>query len=158
MRLAFAWLSSMVLKPEDQITPNCSGSATMTVSWAGGSVASNETPSASLLQKLGIEDITPVLRCRWLRWYGHVQRATSYIKSIINFMIPGSRKQEQRRPSKAWSECVKTDVNVNKCGLAGLGVIFLLWKNYPSHRKLTPLLIHRQMIFVPFQSYYDLEI
>ena len=32
----------------------------------------DETPSASLLQKLGIEDITSVLRCRRLKWYGHV--------------------------------------------------------------------------------------
>ena len=44
----------------------------------------DEAPSASLLLKLGIEGITSVLRCRRLRWYGHVQRATSCIKYITN--------------------------------------------------------------------------
>ena len=37
-----------------------------------GSETWDQTPSASLLQKFGIEDITSVLRCWWLRWYGHV--------------------------------------------------------------------------------------
>ena len=74
-------------------------------------------PPASLLQKCGIEDITLVLRCRRLRWYGHVlQRAMSSIKSITNFPIPSTRKQG--RPQKTWSECIKIDVN--KCGLAGV--------------------------------------
>ena len=75
-----------------------------------------ETPSASLLLKLGIEDITLVLRCQWLRWYGHVQRAMSCIKSITNFTFSSTRKKG--RPRKTWSECVKTDVD--KCGLASI--------------------------------------
>ena len=45
----------------------------------------DKIPSASLLQKLGIRDITLVLRCWWLRWYGYVQRAMSCIKFIKNF-------------------------------------------------------------------------
>ena len=61
----------------------------------------DETPSASLLQKLYIEDITSVLCCQWLRWYGRVQRATSWIKSNTNFQIPGTRKKG--RPQKTWS-------------------------------------------------------
>ena len=69
-----------------------------------------------LLQKLGIEDITWVLHCRRLRRYGHVQRATSCIKTITNFQIPGTRKKG--RHWKTWSECVKADVN--ECGLAGV--------------------------------------
>ena len=39
----------------------------------------DETPSDSLLQKLDIEDITSLLCCRWLRWYGHVQWVMSCI-------------------------------------------------------------------------------
>ena len=76
----------------------------------------DETPSAALLQKIRIEDITPVLRSRRLNWYGHVQRATSCINSITNFPIPGTRKQG--KPSKTWSGCVKT--GVSNCGLAGV--------------------------------------
>ena len=99
--------------------PNCSGSAAITVRWSVGSVASetrDEPPSASLLQKFGIEDITSVLCCRRLRWHDHVKRAMSCIKSITNFPIPGTRKKG--RPGNTWSECVKTDIN--KCGLAGI--------------------------------------
>ena len=46
----------------------------------------------------------------------HVQKVTSYIKSITNFPLPGTRKKG--RPGKTWSECVKTDVDM--CGLAGI--------------------------------------
>ena len=42
------------------------------------------------LHKLGIEDITVVLRSRWLRWYGHVQHATSCIKSVTDLPIPNT--------------------------------------------------------------------
>ena len=53
--------------------------------WISGIKDTDGTCSASLLQKLDIEDIISVLRCRRLRWYGHVQRATPCIKSITNF-------------------------------------------------------------------------
>ena len=61
--------------------------------WICGIKDRDETSSASLLQKLDIEDIMSVVRCRRLRWYGHIQRATSCIKSITTFLIPGSRKK-----------------------------------------------------------------
>ena len=86
------------------------------IHWICGIKDQDETPSASLQQKLDIEDITLVLRCQQLRWYGHVQRTTSCIKSVPNFNIPGTRKKG--RPWKTWSECAKTDVNM--CGLAGV--------------------------------------
>ena len=41
--------------------------------------------------------------------YGVLQRTMSCIKSITNFLSPSIRKQG--RPRKAWSECVKIDVN-----------------------------------------------
>ena len=76
----------------------------------------DETSLASVLQKLDIEDITLVLRCCRLTWYGHVQRARHCIKSITNSQIPTTRKKG--RPRKTGYECVKTDVN--KCGLNGI--------------------------------------
>ena len=75
----------------------------------------DETPSVSLLQKLGIQDITSVLHSRRLRWYGHVQRATSCIKSITNFTLPGTGRKGGQR--KTWSRCVKNDILT--CGLTG---------------------------------------
>ena len=48
--------------------------------WVCGIKDRDETPSDSLIQTLGIEDITSFFRCQWLRCYDHVQRATSCIK------------------------------------------------------------------------------
>ena len=76
----------------------------------------DESPSASLLQKLGIEDVTPVLRSRRLRWYGHEHRVTSCIKFVTNLAIPDTKGRW--RPRKTWSECVKDDVS--KCGLSSI--------------------------------------
>ena len=86
------------------------------IRWICGIKDRDETPSDSLLQKRDIEDVTTALRCRRLGQNGHVQRATSCIKSITNFQISGTRKNE--RPRRTWSECVKTDVK--ECGLAGV--------------------------------------
>ena len=87
------------------------------IRWICGIEDRDETPSVSLLQKLGTEDITSVLRCRQFRCYGQVQRATSCIKSITNFPLPSTRKKG--RPQKTWSECVKKS-DVNMSVLAGI--------------------------------------
>ena len=79
---AFIRQCSMVAKRRDQRI--CCNDYAM-ICWICGIKDMDETPSASLLQKLGIEDITSVLRCLCLRWYGHVPLATSCIKSITNF-------------------------------------------------------------------------
>ena len=86
------------------------------IHWIGGINDRDETPSASLLQKLVIEDIRSVLHCRRLKWYGHEQRATLCIKSITNFPLTSTRKKGRLR--KIWFECVKTDVD--RCGLSGV--------------------------------------
>ena len=75
-----------------------------------------DTPSASLLKKLGIKDVTAVLRCGRLRWYEHVQCAMSCMKSVTDLPLPLPRGKG--RPRKTWSERVKTDIS--ECGLAGI--------------------------------------
>ena len=84
------------------------------IRWICGTKVQDELPSDSLLQKLGIKDILAVLRSGRLRWYGHVQRATSCIKSITDLPLPGPRRPG--RPRKTWSECIKNDIR--DCGLA----------------------------------------
>ena len=42
----------------------------------------------------GIVDITAVLRGRQLRWFGHVERASSGTKSGINLAIRNSRRRD----------------------------------------------------------------
>ena len=59
------------------------------IRWICGTKVRDETPSVSLLQKLGIVDIKAALSSRRLRWYGHVQRATSCIKAVTDLAIPG---------------------------------------------------------------------
>ena len=66
---------------------------TAMIHWICGIKDRDETCSASLLQKLDIKDITSVRRYLRLRWYGHVQLDTSFIKSITNFQILSTRKK-----------------------------------------------------------------
>ena len=118
-RPAFVQLCSMVAKLGDQRDPPelwLRQNDHVIIHWICGNKDRDETPSTSLQQKLDIKDITLVLRCQQLRWYGHGQQATSSTKSITNFQIFGTRKKG--RPRKTWSGCVKTDVN--ECGLPGI--------------------------------------
>ena len=86
------------------------------IQWICGIKYMDETPSSSLFQKLGIDDITLVFHCRQLREYDRVKRTTSCIKSITDFPLPVSRKKG--RPQKTWSECGKTDVDM--CGIVAV--------------------------------------
>ena len=52
------------------------------ICWICGTKDREEPPLASLIQKLGIEDISAIVRSRRLRGYGHVHRATSGIESV----------------------------------------------------------------------------
>ena len=66
-RPTFARLCSMVAKRGDQRNSNCGGSASLTAPCPVGSVASK---AETKHPRLHTEDITSVLRCRRLRWYG----------------------------------------------------------------------------------------
>jgi len=70
-----------------------------------------------LHRRLDVDEITAVLRTRRLRWYGHVQRATSCINSITRLGVPGAGGRGG--PGRTWSACVGDDVTL--CGLDGVG-------------------------------------
>ena len=72
------------------------------ICWICGTKIQDETPSASLLKKLGIKDITAVDRSRRLRCYGHVQHATSCIKSVTDLPLPGPREKGRPRKTLVW--------------------------------------------------------
>ena len=76
----------------------------------------DEIPSEVLNRRLGLEEVTSVVRTRRLRWYGHVQRASTCINSITQMPLPGGR--EAVRPRKTWRECVKNDLE--KCNLTAV--------------------------------------
>ena len=70
------------------------------IRWICGAKLADEIPTAALHQKLDLDEITAVLCTRRLRWYGHVQRATSCIN--FHHAIGASRHQ------RAWE--AKEDV------------------------------------------------
>lgn len=78
------------------------------IRWICGAKLNDKIPSTALHQKLGIDEITLVLRARRLRWFGHVQRSSSCIGSVTRRTIPGNR--DRGRPKKTWSECVEKDL------------------------------------------------
>ena len=77
--------------------------------WICGAKLADKIPTAVLHQKLDLDEITAV-RTRRLRWYGHVQRATSCINSITRLELPGTR--DRGRPRKTWFACVKNDMTI----------------------------------------------
>ena len=86
------------------------------IRWIRGAKLEDEISSAVLHQKLDLDEITAVLRSRRLRWYGHVQRATSCINSITRLGLPGTR--DRGRPRKTWSAYVRNDMTI--CNLDGV--------------------------------------
>ena len=91
------------------------------IRWICGAKLEDEISSAVLHQKLDLDEITAShgfarLRTRRLRWYGHVQHATSCINSITRLGLPGTRNRG--RPRKTWSKCVRNDMTI--CNLDGV--------------------------------------
>ena len=79
------------------------------IRWICNVKANDEIQSTSLLEKLGINDITVALRSRRLRWFGHVTTGRN-----VNKHHRGPRCWRPRnvgRPKKSWSECIKNDIN-----------------------------------------------
>src|SRR6056300_1728659 len=76
--------------------------------WMYGTKPHDDIPSSVLHEQLGLLDIVVVLRARRLRWYGHVERASTSINDTFNFAVSG--KRGRGRPRKSWFECVRNDL------------------------------------------------
>ena len=63
-----------------------------------------------LLAKLGLCDLETTIRCRRLRWYGHILRSTSWIEKIMHLEVEGNRSRG--RPRKTWIENVREDMRI----------------------------------------------
>ena len=66
-----------------------------------------EVRSASLLDKLGLDDINIIIRERRLRWYAHVERSTGAIRTTRDLMVEGTRGPG--RPKLTWREIAERD-------------------------------------------------
>ena len=78
------------------------------IRWICNTRARDRVPSSELLTKVGIVDITLLLRENRLRWFGHVQHAPTCIKTICDLPVPGRRRHG--RPMKSWMICIEKDI------------------------------------------------
>ena len=63
--------------------------------------------SNELLARLGIEDLDLILKERRLRWYGHVERANSAVKTAFDIQIVG--KRGPGRLNMTWKQLTERD-------------------------------------------------
>ena len=113
-----ACVRSTMLHGSETWAPNCSDLHCLRrndrsmIRWICGVRLGDDIYTDALHQRLGVTEMISSLRCRRLRWYGHVQRASSCINTITSMAIPGNRGSG--RPKKTWSECVRDDIRVCK--------------------------------------------
>ena len=65
------------------------------------------TRSNELLWQLGIEDLDLILKERRLRWYGHVERSNSAVKTAFDIQVDG--KHGPGRPMMTWKQLTERD-------------------------------------------------
>ena len=58
--------------------------------------------------RLGIDDLDVAFRRKRLRWFGHVQRSTSWIGRVCSLEVGGRRSRG--RPRKTWCEVLRNDL------------------------------------------------
>ena len=75
--------------------------------WLSNVRLEDHISSDSLLNKLGIVDITSAVRYNRLRWYGHVCRNEGSIRKAADMMVDGRRVRG--RPKKSWADTVQED-------------------------------------------------
>ena len=76
----------------------------------------DNSPTEQLCAKLGVAVLSSVLRANRLRWFGHVERASSWINKVRNLLVPGNKVRGGQRLT--WDSRVKTDIT--ECGLRGV--------------------------------------
>ncbi len=72
--------------------------------WICGIQPGNNIGLNALCQRLGISDLEAALRQSRLRWFGHMERASSSISSIRGLAVEGPRRRG--RPRATWEEVV----------------------------------------------------
>lgn len=80
------------------------------IRWMCGVSLRERMASAELRRKMGVEEISIVVRRNRLRWYGHVERKddTDWVKGCTNLEVIGTAPRG--RPRKTWLEVVRGDM------------------------------------------------
>ena len=68
--------------------------------------------SEEVLRRCKLGDIVKILRCRRLKWFGHVVRREeeSPLKCVEAIVVPG--RVPPGRPRKTWKDCVAEDLQM----------------------------------------------
>ena len=77
--------------------------------WIFGTSLKNRESELSILNRLGIDDLETTIGYDHPHWFGHIQRSTSPLNEITNFVLDGC--DGRGRPRKTWSECIKSDIS-----------------------------------------------
>ena len=72
------------------------------VRWICNVKLEDHITSDSLLHRLGIASVKNIMQRNRLRWYGHVQRSTGWIKRVTEYVVEGGnqREEDQRKTGK----------------------------------------------------------
>ena len=76
----------------------------------------DNSSTEQLCAKLGVAVLSTVLRANRLRWFGHVERASSWINKVRDLPEPGEKVKGG--PRLTWDGRVKSDIT--ECGLRGV--------------------------------------
>ena len=76
----------------------------------------DNAPTKQLCAKLGVAVLSTVLRANRLPWFGHVERALTWINKVRDLPEPGEKLKGGQRLT--WDGHVKRDIT--KCGLRGV--------------------------------------
>ncbi|MEW8547557.1 MAG: hypothetical protein AB2693_28960 [Candidatus Thiodiazotropha sp.] len=77
------------------------------IRWMCNVKAKDEVSSDSLLSKLAIQDLDVVLRTSRMRWFGHVERSTSWIAKVWKLEVDAQKRPG--RPKNMWEELLVND-------------------------------------------------
>ena len=105
------------------------------IRWICGVKPSQDPSLEDLHSKLGLVDLTVVVRERRLRWFGHVKRSSAEINRVRDRTIDG--RKGPGRPKKTWYDCVKQDLKV--CNLSEDSTLDRdAWRSAVKNSRLEP--------------------
>ena len=68
------------------------------IRWMYGVTTKHQVNSQDLWERMQLDDLTKVVRTRWLRWHSHVERSDGWLKKVQKFNPTGGRGRG--RPKK----------------------------------------------------------
>src|SRR5687768_5591654 len=82
----------------------------MMIRWMSRVSLKDKKSSDELLERLGIESVSVVVRRGRMRWFGHVERmdAENWVSACRLMKVDGSKGRGRGR--KTWQECVNDDM------------------------------------------------